>query len=194
MQGRKRYFGPVTNRAANLRLSLLYLLFLPGWLFAQSEADYVRALARELGGKTEVTVPSGRVDILTDDYAIEVDWADKWKESIGQALWYGLQSNRQSGIILILRDAADYKYFVQLNSALAHGGLEGKIRTWVYPNDFPGIAPQSAAPPPPSAGTVTNYWLSTNSNKRHRKSCRWYTVSKGRYCTVEEGVAAGCCH
>ncbi|WP_116108799.1 hypothetical protein [Lewinella sp. IMCC34191] len=177
-----------------LHAFLYSLIWLPALLTGQSEADYVRALAAELDGQMEVNVTSGRVDIVTEDYAIEVDWANKWKESIGQSLWYGLQTNRRAGIILILRSDADYKYFVQLNSALAHGELEGKIRTWVYPNDFPGLSPASAPAPPPSAGTVTDYWLSTNSNKRHRKSCRWYAESKGRYCTVDEGVAAGCCH
>ncbi|MGB3799920.1 MAG: hypothetical protein WA952_08880 [Lewinella sp.] len=177
-----------------MRLFLFFLFCVPALLPGQSEADYVRALATRLHGQTEVSVTSGRVDIVTEEYAIEVDWAHKWKESIGQALWYGLQTSKQAGIILLLRSDADYKYFVQLNSALSHGGLEGKIRTWVYPNDFPGLAPAAAPAPPPSAGTVTDFWLSTNSNKRHRKSCRWYGESKGRYCTVNEGVAAGCCH
>ncbi|PHK97347.1 hypothetical protein CGL56_16200 [Neolewinella marina] len=171
------------------------MILVPAWLVGQSEADYVRALAQSLGGRTEVAVTSGRVDILTDDYAIEVDWAPKWKESVGQALWYGLQSNRRAGIILILRDAGDYKYFLQLNSALAHGGLEGKIRTWVYPNDFPEIGPGTrAAAPPPGEATDQQYWLSTNSRKRHRRGCRWFAESRGRYCTAEEGVAAQCCH
>ena len=175
------------------------LLFLSLPLSGQTETDYCRGLATALGGRTEVPVTSGRVDILTDDYAIEVDFAPYWKESIGQALWYGLQTNRAAGIVLILRDARDYKYFIQLNSALSHGGLSDKIATWVYPNDFPDVLPTARATPnyavpTGSEAVVTNYWLSTNSNKRHRKSCRWYENSKGRYCTAEEGVAAGCCH
>jgi hypothetical protein len=177
----------------------LLLLSLPALLHTQTEADYCRGLAAALDGRTEVLVTSGRVDILTATHAIEVDWASKWKESIGQALWYGLQTNRQAGIILILKSDADYKYFVQLNSALTHGGLADKIQTWVYPNDFPNVAPALRArpnfDPDTSSETVaTAYWLSTNSNKRHRRSCRWFENSKGRYCTENEGVAAGCCH
>jgi hypothetical protein len=179
-------------------LRFLFVLFLlPIILYGQSEADYSRGLAAALDGRTEVPVTSGRVDILTETHAIEVDWASKWKESIGQALWYGLQTNRRAGIILILKSDADYKYFVQLNSALTHGGLEGKIQTWVYPNDFPGVQPAGRTSPnyaPASQPTAaTNYWLSTNSNKRHNRDCQWFTVSKGRYCTAGEGVQAGCC-
>ncbi|THH36412.1 hypothetical protein [Neolewinella litorea] len=170
------------------------LFVLPVCLTGQSESDYTRALARSLGGRTEVSVTSGRVDILTDVHAIEVDWAPKWKESIGQALWYGLQTNRRAGIILILRDPGDRKYFIQLNAALTHGGLEGKIKTWVYPDDFPDITPESRAAAPEQPAADQQYWLSTNSGKRHRRGCRWFAESRGRYCTVEEGVAAQCCH
>ncbi len=67
---------------------------------AQSEASYIEALATQLGAQAEVAVTSGRVDIETATHAMAVERAHKWKESIGQALWYGLQRNKQPGIIL----------------------------------------------------------------------------------------------
>lgn len=179
---------------------ILFLSLFVADLSAQSEADYVRALATHLGGAREVTVPSGRADIVTDDYAIEVEWAYKWKNSIGQALWYGLQTNRSAGVILIMKDNGDFKYVQQLQSALDHGGLGNTIRVWVYPIDFPTVqlkdakaAPQSLMATPEETGSG-QYWLTTNSNKRHRSSCRWFRNSKGRLCTSAEGVAAQCCH
>ena len=175
---------------------LLVLLFCGGTAAAQSEADYVSAIARHWNdARTEVPVTSGRVDILTATYAVEVDWANKWKQSIGQALWYGLQTNRAAGIILLLRSEADYKYYLQLNSALDHGGLTGKIKVWLYPRDFAGVsvtAPRARALDPPEG--EGQYWLSVNSNKRHRSSCQWFRRSKGRLCTASEGTAARCCH
>jgi hypothetical protein len=42
----------------------------------------------------EVTVPNGRVDIVGKHYATEVEFADKWKQAIGQALWYALQTRK----------------------------------------------------------------------------------------------------
>jgi len=42
-----------------------------------------------------------RVDILTEKLAIEVDRAHKWAEAVGQAFLYGIQHNRQRGIILL---------------------------------------------------------------------------------------------
>lgn len=52
------------------------------------EKNWISALAARLGGQSEVTVPYGRVDVLTGTYAIEVDYLHKWKEGIGQALHY----------------------------------------------------------------------------------------------------------
>ncbi|NJC27849.1 hypothetical protein [Neolewinella antarctica] len=163
---------------------------------AQSEAAYINALAKHLHGRTEVPVTSGRADIVTADYAIEVERAANWKHSIGQALWYGLQTNRRAGIILILGQENDFTYFQQLNSALNHGGLSDKIETWVYPNDFPGVSVGNDVRTYSGANeaTRTDYWLSANSSKRHGKTCRWYETSKGRYSSANEGTAAGCCH
>jgi len=76
------------------------------------------------------------VDLLTNDYAFEIEWAHKWKNAIGQSLWYGIQSNKKPGIILILKDKKDYKYFIQLNSTLKHANLENSIKVFLYPNDF----------------------------------------------------------
>ena len=48
-----------------------------------------------------------RIDILTDKWAFEVDWAYKFAEAVGQAQWYGLNSSRQPGIILLVKDRND---------------------------------------------------------------------------------------
>ncbi|WP_377136753.1 hypothetical protein [Rubritalea spongiae] len=101
----------------------------------QYEAWYQAKAAAELGGKTEVSVVNGRVDILTDTHAIEVEFADKWKEAIGQALWYSMQTNKKAGIVLILEDSEkDYMHAVRLESAIKHAKLDMKV--WLWPNDF----------------------------------------------------------
>ncbi len=43
-----------------------------------------------------------RVDCVTDTHAIEFDFAKKWGESIGQALYYATILNKQAGIVLIM--------------------------------------------------------------------------------------------
>lgn len=178
-------------------LPLLFLLplLLPLSLSAQSEADYIRTLGAHLGGEIEKQVRGGRVDIETEVYAIEVERAAKWKNSIGQALWYSLQTDKKPAIILLVTDLSEYKYFQQLNAALQHAGLDQRIKVWAYPQDFPGVPlvnkPNYADPENP--GVKTAYWLSVGSNKRHRRTCSVYEESKGRYCSSTEGELAGCC-
>ena len=62
--------------------------------------------------------------------------AHKWKNSIGQALWYGLQTNKKPGIVLILEDNSDFIYLQQLSSALKYAGLEEGITLLAWPYDF----------------------------------------------------------
>jgi len=61
---------------------------------ATQERNWSAALASLLFGQTEVPVEGGRVDVLTEHYAIEVDRLEKWHEAIGQAAHYGLKTKR----------------------------------------------------------------------------------------------------
>ncbi len=90
----------------------------------KNEAYFIEKLTEQLGGKSEVQVEGGRMDILTDEHAIEVEWASNWKESIGQSLWYAMQENKKPRIIMLLKKEVERKYFMMLNSALRHAKLE----------------------------------------------------------------------
>ena len=68
------------------------------------EASWSQALARRLSGETEAPVEGGRVDVLTDRYAIEVDRLAKWHEAIGQAAHYALKSEKDPVAALILEE------------------------------------------------------------------------------------------
>lgn len=53
------------------------------------EVAWSAALAELVGGEAEHRLPDRtRVDVLTDKYAVEVDWVGKFEEGIGQALRY----------------------------------------------------------------------------------------------------------
>ncbi len=131
----------MTTRSG-LFISLLFLLF--GFnTRAQNnslfEKDYTHAIQNLISGQTEVVIPGGRVDLVTDEVAYEVEWANNWKEAIGQSLWYGLNTNKKPGIILIIENQKEYKYFIQLNSALEYAGLSDSIQVLAYPYDFEGL-------------------------------------------------------
>ena len=66
------------------------------------ETDWSEALAAVLSGRTEVATEHGRVDVLTDRFAIEVDRLAKWHESIGQASHYASTTKKRPVVALIL--------------------------------------------------------------------------------------------
>lgn len=45
-----------------------------------------------------------RCDVVTDDYAFEVEWLNKYKEAPGQALLYASLLRKKPGIILLSRN------------------------------------------------------------------------------------------
>lgn len=68
-----------------------------------AEKHYQTILCNDLQGKMEyVLKDKTRVDCLTEKYAIEVDFAKKWAESIGQSLYYAEQTGRKPAIGLIV--------------------------------------------------------------------------------------------
>lgn len=52
-----------------------------------------------------------RIDCLTKTHAIEFDFAPKWAEAIGQSLHYSRMSGKIAGIVLIIEEKSDYKYY-----------------------------------------------------------------------------------
>jgi len=67
-----------------------------------NERYYQTKFCNKLNGKMEVRLKDKtRIDCLTDKYAIEVDFAKKWAEGIGQSLYYGYMSGRQPAVALI---------------------------------------------------------------------------------------------
>lgn len=71
----------------------------------------------ELDGKH---AGQSRIDIKTEFYAWEADWAHKWPEAIGQSLYYSLEWNRthpssrhvKPGVLLLVRDSERESHYV----------------------------------------------------------------------------------
>jgi len=68
-----------------------------------NERYYQTEFCTKLSGKMEYTLKDRtRVDCLTDEYAIEVDFAKKWAESIGQSLFYAQMTGKKPAVGLIV--------------------------------------------------------------------------------------------
>lgn len=104
-----------------LRLLTVFLFLATSVCFALPEKHYQKEFAKQFAdAKLEVVAPDGtRCDILTEEYAIEVDFAKKWEEAIGQSLNYAFHFNKKAAIALIV-DEKTYKYYIRLKSVIKH--------------------------------------------------------------------------
>ncbi|MCY4473444.1 MAG: hypothetical protein OXC07_11605 [Kistimonas sp.] len=107
------------------RLVTLLLLSFTPWIAlpapAVNEAWYQQVWCDGIGGRTEAELDSGqRVDCLTETYAIEMDFAHKWTEAIGQSLQYALLTERKAGIVLILESAQDKRHLALARRVISH--------------------------------------------------------------------------
>lgn len=70
-----------------------------------SESSYQHAWCSARDGIEEFeNLDKTRVDCLTDIHAVEFDFANKWAESIGQALHYQLMTGKKAMVVLILEE------------------------------------------------------------------------------------------
>jgi hypothetical protein len=81
------------------------------------ERDYQKIFCKNLNGKIEYRlIDRSRIDCLTSEYAIEIDYGKKWAEAIGQSLYYSYMTNRKAGIGIIvdLKSKSDSRYLKRL--------------------------------------------------------------------------------
>jgi len=78
------------------------------------EKDYVN---QNCNGQIEyVLSDKTRIDCLTDEYAIEFDYAKKWAESIGQSLYYSKMTGKKPAVAIILKSPEDRKYLKRIET------------------------------------------------------------------------------
>jgi len=89
-------------------------------------------------GKKEVVLSDkSRVDCIQAVgkriYAIEIDFAKKWAEAIGQALYYSAHTDLYPGIVLILESKSDYRYYIRVSALLQYHELSD-VEVWLIEN------------------------------------------------------------
>lgn len=84
-----------------------------------------RRLAPKYNAEAEVILHDGtRVDLLSDELAIEVDKPEAWQQSIGQAVLYAIHTERKPAVILLVRDpATEYRHMVRAALVCGHLGI-----------------------------------------------------------------------
>lgn len=67
------------------------------------EVEQSRILAERYGCAREVVLADGsRVDLVSRDYAVEVEWCEKWKEAPSQAVLYSVWTGKKPAVILLV--------------------------------------------------------------------------------------------
>lgn len=106
------------NRAFLVSLGMMVVFVLLGVLIARSavydlstrsftsgklhERDYQQYWCTKMNGQQEVQIgDSARVDCLTDKYVVEIEFAPKWEQSVGQSLYYSMLTGKKAGVVLI---------------------------------------------------------------------------------------------
>lgn len=95
--------------AATLLLLIFAACAAPTQYQLHTERDYQEAFNKiyfQGRAKMEVPIKYGRVDLLTDEYAIEVDRLDKFHEAIGQALHYARETGKKPALAIFIAEAS----------------------------------------------------------------------------------------
>lgn len=80
------------------------LIAFPAFGDKKPEAYYRDKWCLEHKGRAEYgLLDNTRVDCLTDDYAVEFDFAPKWAEALGQSMHYAYMTGRKGAIALLIR-------------------------------------------------------------------------------------------
>ena len=122
------------TKTVNFYIFLFLISFLtisPVWAKRlYHEAVYQKKWCMVHQGIPEYKLPDAtRVDCLTTDLAVEFDFADKWAECVGQAIYYGKMTNRQGACVLIMENGEkDIKYLKRLRRAAYRKGVN--LRTF----------------------------------------------------------------
>lgn len=111
------------------RFLIISILFIAS-LVSAGEKEYQEAWCDKANGIMEYVLDDRtRVDCLTEEYAIEFDFAKKWAEAIGQALHYSIKTGKKPGVVLIMKDRKDDKYLKRLKAV----SERYDIKVWTVP-------------------------------------------------------------
>lgn len=150
-------------------------------------------LARRWGGRTEQVVNGGRVDVLTDREAVEVEFPGKWHEGLGQVLHYASETGKQGVLAIVVYARSEGNLLLKTRQRLElidKQCRENGLRLVVlFPNrgeEFAHSSKQTTAEP--------CHWLNLETGIRHNEDCPHYGKSKaGRSCGPGEGRACSHC-
>jgi hypothetical protein len=144
------------------------------------EKWYQEQWCQEHRGEMEKVLKEGtRCDCLTGTHVIEVDFADKWYEAVGQSTHYSHQTGKRAGIVLILESPDDKRHWQRLLNLVDKSVLP--IDVWAVgdgvdsgmPQPHKG-APHAPVPAPDDKTGSDCQKLPTIEMERMGTSVKWF--------------------
>jgi len=112
-------------------LVLPFALAQPSPINENSWTEYIRTTRMPEAIGNAVLIDGTRPDLMTTEYAIEVDWGPKWAEGVGQALYYAKVTSRTPAVLILTKEGEDrnndIKYVLRAITALPRGS-----KVWWY--------------------------------------------------------------
>jgi len=94
-----------------------------------NELAWARRIAFALKAEYEHRLWDGtRIDLLTETAAVEIDWAPKWAEAIGQCLWYSTMVQLEPVVLLLVEDMGKESKYVYRALTVCH---QIDIEVWI---------------------------------------------------------------
>ncbi len=114
-----------------LIFALIFYLSLPAAAkHIHPEKYYQTKWCKAHKGKMEYRLKDGtRVDCLTDKYAVEIDFATKYHECLGQAQHYSARTGKQGACVLIIENPEHMKYVYSLRKTIQRKNLHVRALT-----------------------------------------------------------------
>ena len=125
----------MSKNVFTLLIFALYIFSVPFAYAKTYEKHYNEHWCTAQDGILEyATEDKSRVDCLTKEYAVECDHAYKWKEAVGQSLFYAIQTGKRPGILLIVKDPVKERKYVERLNIVAE---KYDIKVWyITPDDL----------------------------------------------------------
>jgi hypothetical protein len=76
----------------------------------------------------------GTADCITSTHVVAFQFAPKWGDAIGPALYYSLLTGKKAGIVLIIKEVNDLEHWKRLNATIEHFKLPVKL--WKIDQDL----------------------------------------------------------
>jgi hypothetical protein len=137
------------------------------------EKWYQKQWCKEQSGQVEkVMADRTRCDCVTKTHAVEMDFANKLYEAVGQSTHYSLQTGKRAGIVLILESPDDKKHWETLINIVDKSALP--IDVWAVGDGVDSQMPQPHIGAPDRKGNGSDCQeLPTIEMERTGSSVKW---------------------